>query len=315
MDRRTRRSRSQTVAVLGDSAGGNLAVAVSVAARDENLPLPSCVAAISPFADLTFLWGIDGDAKAPGPLCHSRAAGIHGKPIISTAPTPRIPGVRPFSPICTILPPLLIQVGEDEILFDDAARIRDAAISAGVDTTFAPWTHGIHVWPVLHLLRSARIRAGDRTTGGFPDAPRKAGRLVNAVQPLLQPYRMGEYQLANRIVMAPLTRCRATNPIYYRRNYTSVTYAQRASAGLIITEGTWISRDAVGWHDVPGLFTDAQVRAWSAVTDAVHRHGGLIFVQLWHTGSSSHPDFFAGTAPLAPSAVNSRSEFSNAVGQ
>ncbi len=73
---------------------------------------------------------------------------------------------------------------------------------------------------------------------------------------------------------------------------------------MIITEGTWISPDAVGWHDVPGLFTDAQVRAWSAVTDAVHREGSLIFAQLWHTGSASHPDFFAGTAPLAPSAVN-----------
>jgi N-ethylmaleimide reductase len=80
--------------------------------------------------------------------------------------------------------------------------------------------------------------------------------------------------------------------------------SQRASAGLIITEGTWISRDAVGWHDVPGLFTDAQVRGWSAVTDAVHREGGVIFAQLWHTGSTSHPDFFAGTTPLAPSAVN-----------
>jgi N-ethylmaleimide reductase len=57
----------------------------------------------------------------------------------------------------------------------------------------------------------------------------------------------------------------------------------------------------VGWHDVPGLFTDTQVRAWSAVTDAVHREGGVIFVQLWHSGSSSHPDFFAGTPPLAPS--------------
>jgi N-ethylmaleimide reductase len=127
---------------------------------------------------------------------------------------------------------------------------------------------------------------------------------VNAAQPLLQPYRMGEFELTNRVVMAPLTRCRATNPDLLPTELHVRYYGQRASAGLIITEGTWISRDAVGWHDVPGLFNDAQVRAWSAVTDAVHRRGGLIFVQLWHTGSSSHPDFFAGTAPLAPSAVN-----------
>jgi N-ethylmaleimide reductase len=127
---------------------------------------------------------------------------------------------------------------------------------------------------------------------------------VNPTQPLLQPYRMGEYQLANRVVMAPLTRSRATNPDLVPTELHLRYYAQRASAGLIVTEGTWISRDAVGWHDVPGIFTDAQVRAWSAVTDAVHRAGGVIFVQLWHTGSSSHPDFFAGTPPLAPSAVN-----------
>lgn len=123
-------------------------------------------------------------------------------------------------------------------------------------------------------------------------------------QPLLQPYQMGEYRLANRVVMAPLTRCRATNSDLAPTDLHAQYYSQRASAGLIIAEGTWISRGAVGWHDVPGLFTDAQVRAWSAVTDAVHRKSGLIFVQLWHTGSSSHPDFFSGTPPLAPSAVN-----------
>jgi N-ethylmaleimide reductase len=123
-------------------------------------------------------------------------------------------------------------------------------------------------------------------------------------QPLLRPYRMGDFDLANRVVMAPLTRCRATNPDLLPTELHAQYYAQRASAGLIITEGTWISRDAVGWHDVPGIFTDAQVRAWAAVTDAVHSAGGVIFVQLWHTGSLSHPDFSAGTPPLAPSAVN-----------
>jgi N-ethylmaleimide reductase len=128
----------------------------------------------------------------------------------------------------------------------------------------------------------------------------------DAQQPLLRPYRAGKYELANRVVMAPMTRCRATNPDLLPTELHARYYAQRASAGLIVTEGTWVSRDAVGWHDVPGLFTDAQVRGWSAVTDAVHREAGVIFAQLWHTGSLSHPDFFAGTAPLAPSAVNPR---------
>src|SRR6476619_7915400 len=126
----------------------------------------------------------------------------------------------------------------------------------------------------------------------------------DGTQPLLRPYRMGEFHPANRVVMAPLTRCRATNPDLLPTDLHVRYYTQRASAGLIITEGTWISRDAVGWHDVPGLFTDAQVRAWSAVTDAVHREGGIIFVQLWHTGSASTPDLFDGTPTLAASAVN-----------
>jgi N-ethylmaleimide reductase len=132
----------------------------------------------------------------------------------------------------------------------------------------------------------------------------RAPTTADETQPLLLPYQMGQHLLANRVVMAPLTRCRATNPDLAPTQLHARYYAQRASAGLIITEGTWISRDAVGWHDVPGLFTDAQVRGWSAVTDAVHREGGVIFAQLWHTGSTSHPAFFAGTPPLAPSAVD-----------
>jgi len=127
---------------------------------------------------------------------------------------------------------------------------------------------------------------------------------MDAEQPLLQPYRMGRLELANRIVMAPLTRSRATDPDLAPTELHVSYYAQRASAGLIITEGTWISPQAIGWHDVPGLFTETQVRRWGAVTDAVHRAGGVIFVQLWHTGALSHPDFFGGVAPLAPSAVD-----------
>ena len=123
-------------------------------------------------------------------------------------------------------------------------------------------------------------------------------------QSLLTPYRMGDLNLSNRVVMAPLTRCRATNPDFVPTDLHAEYYAQRASAGLIVTEGIWVSRDAVGWRDVPGLFTEQQVRAWSSVTDAVHQRGGVIVAQLWHAGSVSHPDFFDGAPPLAPSAIN-----------
>jgi N-ethylmaleimide reductase len=123
-------------------------------------------------------------------------------------------------------------------------------------------------------------------------------------QPLLKPYRMGDLDLSNRVVMAPLTRCRATDADLAPTAPHAEYYAQRASAGLIITEGVWVSPDAVGWRDVPGLFTDQQVRGWAAVTDAVHERGGVIFAQLWHAGAVSHPDFFGGVAPLAPSAIN-----------
>ncbi|WP_371596768.1 alkene reductase [Streptomyces sp. NBC_00564] len=128
--------------------------------------------------------------------------------------------------------------------------------------------------------------------------------MTSSTQPLLQPYRMRDLPLANRMVMAPLTRARARNSDLLPGDLHAEYYAQRASAGLIISEGVWISRAAIGWHDVPGLFTDEQVTHWKQVTDAVHRAGGVIFAQLWHTGSASHPDFFEGRPPLAPSAVD-----------
>lgn len=127
---------------------------------------------------------------------------------------------------------------------------------------------------------------------------------MSSTQSLLLPYQMRDVSLANRVVMAPLTRSRARNRDLLPTELHAEYYAQRASAGLIISEGVWISRDAVGWHDVPGLFTDEQVAHWKRVTDAVHLAGGVIFAQLWHTGSASHPDFFGGRPPLAPSAVN-----------
>jgi epsilon-lactone hydrolase len=137
----------RSVAVLGDSAGGNLAVAVTVAARQEGLPLPSCVAVISPFADLTLSGASIELRKLVDPYVT--------RELLESMTAEYLDGADPADPRCSSvfadlrdLPPLLIQVGEDEILFDDAARIRDAAIAAGVDATFQPWTHGIHVWPV-----------------------------------------------------------------------------------------------------------------------------------------------------------------------
>jgi monoterpene epsilon-lactone hydrolase len=137
----------ENLAVLGDSAGGNLAVAVTAAARDEELPLPSCVAVISPFADLTFSGASLELRKSADPYVT--------RELLESMATEYLGGADPADPRCSSvfadlhgLPPLLIQVGEDEILFDDAARIRDAAMAAGVDTAFAPWAHGIHVWPV-----------------------------------------------------------------------------------------------------------------------------------------------------------------------
>jgi len=128
--------------------------------------------------------------------------------------------------------------------------------------------------------------------------------LHNEGQPLLRPYDLGAVRLGNRVVMAPMTRARATNAELAPTALHSEYYRQRAGAGLIVTEGTWISPDAIGAVNVPGIFTDEQVQGWTAVTEAVHAEGGAIFLQLAHTGSSSHPDFRGGDLPVAPSAVN-----------
>ncbi|AJK48744.1 alkene reductase [Burkholderia plantarii] len=120
--------------------------------------------------------------------------------------------------------------------------------------------------------------------------------------PVLQPVTLGPLQLKNRIVMAPMTRSRADDagvPPDYAADY----YAQRAGAGLIITEATNISAQARGYPRTPGIWTEAQVAAWQRVTEAVHRREGRIFLQLWHTGRMSHPDMHDGALPVAPSAL------------
>jgi N-ethylmaleimide reductase len=122
---------------------------------------------------------------------------------------------------------------------------------------------------------------------------------------LLQPFMLGSLKLPNRVVMAPLTRMRASYPSGVPNSLMRDYYVQRASAGLIITEGTFVSDQARGWFGAPGVYTEAQRKGWQAVTDGVHRAGGRIIVQLWHQGSVSNRDLVGtGRAPLAPSAID-----------
>ena len=119
---------------------------------------------------------------------------------------------------------------------------------------------------------------------------------------LFAPYRLGDLDLSNRLVMSPMTRSRALegnvpNPL------AATYYAQRASAGLIVTEATQVSPQGVGYIRTPGIHSAEQVRGWRAITDAVHRAGSKIFAQLWHVGRVSHPDFHGGALPVAPSAL------------
>jgi N-ethylmaleimide reductase len=124
------------------------------------------------------------------------------------------------------------------------------------------------------------------------------------IQQLLTPVRLGALELKNRVVMAPLTRCRCDNPGYVPTDMMARYYAQRASAGLIVSEGTIVSPQARGYPYTPGIWSDAQVAGWRLVTDAVHEKGGLIVCQIWHCGRLSLPEFHGGNPPVAPSAVN-----------
>ncbi len=121
--------------------------------------------------------------------------------------------------------------------------------------------------------------------------------------PVLQPVTLGDLHLKNRIVMAPLTRSRSSLdgvPPEYAQDY----YGQRAGAGLIVTEATNISPQAVGYALTPGIWTEAQVEAWTKIVRTVHANDGLIFLQLWHTGRISHPDLQPdGQPPVSASAI------------
>ena len=119
---------------------------------------------------------------------------------------------------------------------------------------------------------------------------------------LFSPVSLGSIALKNRIVMAPLTRNRAgEGGVPQDLNVTY--YAQRASAGLIVTEATPISPIAHGYPALPGIYTNAQIAGWKKITDAVHAKGGKIVIQLWHVGRISHPSLIGGQTPVAPSAI------------
>ncbi|KAK9840593.1 hypothetical protein WJX81_003341 [Elliptochloris bilobata] len=129
-------------------------------------------------------------------------------------------------------------------------------------------------------------------------------RVVPQTNDLLSPYKLKDFQLEHRIVLAPLTRCRAIGSVpqpaaqeYYRQHTTK--------GGLLIAEATCISTEGHGYPQTPGIYTQDQIEAWRPVMDAVHEAGGVFFLQLWHCGRASHPDFQPGGAlPLAPSALS-----------
>lgn len=126
---------------------------------------------------------------------------------------------------------------------------------------------------------------------------------------LFDPLRLGDLDLPNRVVMAPLTRLRAGDsqiPNALMAEY----YAQRASAGLLITEGVPVSPQGVGYQGVPGIWSPEQVEGWKQVTKAVHDKGGRIFMQIWHVGRVSDPSFHGGAAPVGPSAIAAKGHVS-----
>jgi N-ethylmaleimide reductase len=121
---------------------------------------------------------------------------------------------------------------------------------------------------------------------------------------LLRPFQFKTTSFNNRMAMAPMTRSRAGNEGNLATEQMAVYYADRADAGLLITEGTFVSKKGVGFINVPGIYSKEQTESWKQVTQAVHDKGGKIFAQLWHTGRLSHPELHNGELPHAPSAIN-----------
>ncbi|TWT35087.1 N-ethylmaleimide reductase [Thalassoglobus neptunius] len=125
---------------------------------------------------------------------------------------------------------------------------------------------------------------------------------------LLAPIELRDLKLKNRIALAPMTRARA-GAERIPNSLMAEYYVQRASAGLVITEGTHISEQAIGWSGSPGIYTEAMRKGWRNVVDAVHQAGGTIFMQLWHCGRSSHSSYHGGKLAVAPSAIAINEEY------
>lgn len=128
--------------------------------------------------------------------------------------------------------------------------------------------------------------------------------MTTSASPLFLPLQLGALHLPNRIVMAPMTRSRTSQPGNVPNDMMATYYAQRASAGLIVSEATQISRQGQGYSFTPGIYSDAQVDGWRRVTDAVHAADGRMVLQLWHVGRMSHASFHADGLPVAPSALS-----------
>lgn len=127
---------------------------------------------------------------------------------------------------------------------------------------------------------------------------------------LFSPLKVGDLTLPNRIIMAPLTRSRASNDGRVPNDLMTEYYTQRASAGLILTEATIVDPMGAGYASTPGIYSDEQVEGWRKITDAVHAKGGRIFLQLWHVGRISDPQFLNGELPVAPSPIAAKGHVS-----
>jgi len=125
---------------------------------------------------------------------------------------------------------------------------------------------------------------------------------------LFETFALRDLALRNRVVLAPMTRSRAGTSRIANRLMAEY-YAQRSSAGLLISEATTISPEANGWNESPGIYTDAMVEGWKHTTHAVHEKGGVIFLQLWHMGRASHSSFHNGQLAVAPSAIKINEEY------
>ncbi len=125
---------------------------------------------------------------------------------------------------------------------------------------------------------------------------------------LLSTFQLGDLELKNRVVLAPMTRARSGKE-RMANDLMEEYYAQRSTAGLLITEATVISKQGIGWINSPGIYREDQSKAWKKVTQAVHDRESIIFLQLWHTGRASHSSFHDGELPVAPSAIKLNGEY------